>query len=277
MLIASISFAWMNACVKFLGHIPVLEIMLFRAVITLIFSYLILKKKQVNPWGSNHRFLIARGVFGAFGLLCYFYTLQHMELANAIVIHYLSPLLTTVFALLFLKEPVRKIQWLAFIISIIGVLMVKGFSNVNLFDFFIGILGAVFTGLAYNAIKNMKGKEDVDVIIFYQPLVALPFVLILLAIFPNQFILPSFKDLLFLIGTSVFTQLGQFYMTRAYQMDSAARVSSVSYIGIIWAVLMGKFLFDDQYPLSVLLGMAVVLLGVFVNLKKKSTQELPDQ
>ena len=68
MLIAGFSFAWMNACVKFMPHIPIFEIILFRAGVTFIMSYLILKKKKVFPWGVNHKFLIARGVFGALGL-----------------------------------------------------------------------------------------------------------------------------------------------------------------------------------------------------------------
>ncbi len=277
MLIASISFAWMNACVKYIDHIPVVEIILIRAIVTLIISYITLKKKGVNPWGNHHKFLIARGIFGALGLLCYFYTLQQMALANAIVIHYLSPLFTTIIALLFLKESVRIIQWISFAISITGVLMVKGFSNVTTFDFAIGVAGAFFTGLAYNAIRNMKGKEDADVIIFYQPLIALPLILLIMLFLPYQIIIPNAMDWLFLIGTGIFTQIGQYYITRAYQADSAARISSVSYIGIIWAVLIGKFLFDDSYPISVLTGMTIVLVGVFTNLNALIVRQLADK
>jgi len=277
MLIASISFAWMNACVKYIDHIPVVEIILIRALVTLIISYITLRKKGVNPWGNHHKFLIARGIFGALGLLCYFYTLQQMALANAIVIHYLSPLFTTVIALLFLKESVRIIQWISFAISITGVLMVKGFSNVTTFDFAIGVAGAFFTGLAYNAIRNMKGKEDADVIIFYQPLIALPFIILIMLFLPYQIVIPNALDWVFLIGTGIFTQIGQYYITRAYQADSAARISSVSYIGIIWAVLIGKFLFDDSYPISVLSGMLIVLIGVFINLNALKVRQLADK
>jgi len=266
MLIASIAFAWMNVCVKFIGRIPVFEVILFRAFITLTLSYGILRKRKIYPWGVNHRFLIARGVFGACGLICYFYTLQKMQLANAIVIHYLSPIFTTLIALMFLGERVRILQFLAFAISFAGVIMVKGFANVDTFDFMMGVCGAFFTGLAYNAIRNMKGKEDADVIIFYQPLVAVPVVLIYLLAFPADLKMPVGIEWLFLIGTGIFTQIGQYYITRAYQMDTAARISSVSYIGIIWAVLFGKFMFEDTYPLSVLSGMTVVLAGVFLNL-----------
>ncbi len=266
MLFASIAFAWMNVCIKFTGRIPIFELMLFRAGITLVLSYAILKKKKVSPWGNNRKFLIARGLFGACGLICYFYTIQRMQLANAIVIHYLSPIFTTLIALAFLGERVRLLQILAFGVSFGGVIMVKGFANVDTFDFLMGVLGAFFTGLAYNAIRNMKDKEDADVIVFYQPLVAVPVALVYFLLFPQPLLMPHGAEWFFLAGTGILTQVGQYYITRAYQMDTAARVSSVSYIGIVWAVLFGKFLFHDSYPASVLSGMCVVLAGVFLNL-----------
>lgn len=277
MLIASVAFAWMNFSVKSIGHIPVFEVILFRAIITLIISYAILKKRKVNPWGTHHKFLIARGVFGAFGLICYFYTLQNMHLANAIVIHYLSPIFTTLIALMFLGEKVRYIQWISFAISFTGVIMVKGFANVDTFDFFMGVCGAFFSGLAYNAIRNMKDKEDADVIVFYHPLVSLPIVILYILIFPQTLVMPKGWDWLYLIGTGIFTQIGQYYITRAYQMDTAARISSVSYVGILWGVLMGKFIFDDTYEIEVLTGMAIVIAGVMLNLNALKVRKLSEK
>lgn len=267
MLIASVGFACMNASVKYISNIPVFEIILFRSLITLVISYATLKKRKVNPWGTHHKFLLARGLFGAGGLICYFYTIQHLQLANAIVIHYLSPIFTTLIAMLFLNERVKSIQWIAFGISFTGVIMVKGFAEINLLDFIVGVIGAALSGFAYNAIRNMKGKEDADVIVFYHPLISLPIVLVYLLIFPQARVMPTGYDWLFLIGTGIFTQIGQYYITRAYQMDTAARISSVSYIGILWAVLMGKFIFGESYPASVLAGMLVVLAGVMINLR----------
>jgi drug/metabolite transporter (DMT)-like permease len=60
-------------------------------------------------------------------------------------------------------------------------------------------------------------------------------------------------------------------------MDTAARISSVSYIGIFWGVIMGKFIFNDTYPASVLLGMSVVLSGVMLNLNALKVRKLADK
>jgi drug/metabolite transporter (DMT)-like permease len=140
-----------------------------------------------------------------------------------------------------------------------------------------GVAGALFTGFAYNAIRNMKDKEDADVIIFYHPLISLPVVLIYFLIFPQNLVMPHGFDWLYLIGTGVFTQFGQYYITRAYQMDTAARISSVSYVGIIWGVLFGKFLFDDQYEIGVISGMAIVIAGVMLNLNALKVRKLADK
>jgi drug/metabolite transporter (DMT)-like permease len=241
MLIASVAFALMNLSVKRIAHIPVFEVILARVIISFIISYATVKYKGIYPWGKHKKFLIARGLFGACGLIAYYYTLQHMALANAIVIHYLSPIFT-------------------------GVVMVKGFANVSGFDFMMGIVAALFTGLAYNAIRNMKDQEHADVIVLYHPLITFPIVVMYFFLFPADLVWPNGIDWLYLFGTGIFTQIGQYFMTRAYQNDTAARVSSVSYIGIIWGVLLGITCFNDHYPIAVMLGICLVLLGVLVNL-----------
>ena len=266
MLIASVAFALMNLSVKRIAHIPVFEVILARVIISFIISYATVKYKGIYPWGKNKKFLIARGLFGACGLIAYYYTLQHMALANAIVIHYLSPIFTTIIAMLFLNESIKRIQWLAFAISFTGVVMVKGFANVSGFDFMMGIVAALFTGLAYNAIRNMKDQEHADVVVLYHPLITFPIVVLYFFLFPADLVWPNGIDWLYLFGTGIFTQIGQYFMTRAYQNDTAARVSSVSYIGIIWGVLLGITCFNDHYPIAVMLGICLVLLGVLVNL-----------
>lgn len=269
MLIAGIAFAGMNVSVKYLNRIPLFEIILARVLITLLLSYRTLKIRNINPWGNNKMFLILRGFFGGCGLICYFYTLQNMEIANAIVIHYLSPIFTTVIAIFVFSERVKFIQWISFGISFMGVIAVKGFAKVETLDFAIGILGALFTGFAYNAIKNMKNKEESDVIIFYHPLVTLPLTLIYFFIFPQPLVIPNIVELLLLFATGICTQIGQYFITRAYQIEDAAKISSVTYIGIIWGVLIGKFMFNDHYSASVLFGMLLVIAGVLLNLNNQ--------
>ena len=93
MLLAGIFFAMMNVSVKYIPHIPAIEIIVFRSIFSLIFSYLVLKKQKVNVFGNNKKWLIIRGVVGSIGLISFFYTLQNIPLASAVTIQYLSPIL----------------------------------------------------------------------------------------------------------------------------------------------------------------------------------------
>ena len=94
MLIATVCFAVMNVFVKLVTHIPPVEIVFFRSLVSFFMSFVMLKSQNVNIWGNRKSILIARGLVGAVSLSIYFYTLQQIPLASAITIQYLSPIFT---------------------------------------------------------------------------------------------------------------------------------------------------------------------------------------
>jgi drug/metabolite transporter (DMT)-like permease len=65
----------------------------------------------------------------------------------------------------------------------------------------------------------------------------------------------------------VFTQVGQFFMTRSYQEAETQLVSGISYAGIIWGTGFGFFLFNETYSWIQYLGMLLVLLGMYLNIR----------
>ena len=94
MLISVGCFAAVNLMVKFLPHLPATELVLFRSLITFVISYLLLRRKRVNPWGNNKKWLLIRGIAGTTALTVFFYTIQKMPLSAAVTIQYLSPFFT---------------------------------------------------------------------------------------------------------------------------------------------------------------------------------------
>ena len=64
MIISSFAFSLMHLCVKALPHIPVFELVFFRSIVSLIISYIALRKKSVPVLGNNRKVLLARGMFG---------------------------------------------------------------------------------------------------------------------------------------------------------------------------------------------------------------------
>jgi drug/metabolite transporter (DMT)-like permease len=267
MLLATLSFSIVNVMVKYLSGVPPLEIVFFRGIFMLIFSIAILKHQKVPMWGNNKLILFLRGFFGTIGVALFFISLTRMELATAIVIHYTAPIFTTIIALIFLKERVKNIQWIFLLLSFGGVLVVKGFGNVDTIDFLIGIASAFFSGFAYNAIRRLKNSENPNVVILYFPLVTIPLMIIYYIIFPGDWKTPQGMDWLLLTGIGVFTQVAQFFMTKAYQKEPANRIAGVSYSGLLAAIFFGYTIFSEVLSFWVFIGMALVIVGVVLNLQ----------
>lgn len=267
MLLASFSFGLMNVCVKMVKDIPVAETVFFRAVVQIVLGYLTLLQLGVSPMGKNKMLLLQRGFYGSVGLICYFYTLQHMPLGNAIIIHYLAPVLTTILAIRMAGEKVISIQWLFFTLAFVGVIVVNGAGQqVPLIPMLAGLGGALFSALAYNTIKKLKGVEDPNVVVLYFPMVSVPIALSYFLFRPADWVWPEGTQWLWLIATGITTQIGQFFMTRAYQEDLASRVSAVSYVGVLWGAGAGLLIFDEHYQALQYIGMAMVIGGVILNI-----------
>lgn len=269
MLIATFVFMVMKVCVKYVPHIPAIEIILFRSIISLVISYYFLAKQKVSVWGNNKKVLILRGASGAFALVTYFSLLQQIPLATAATLQYVAPVFATILGIFLVKEKVKPIQWLFFAISFAGVIVIQGFdARISYFHLIIGISSALGTALAYNFVRKLKTTEHPLVIIFYFPLVMLPISGVWSSIVWVQ---PQGWDWLVLFGVGIFTQIAQFFMTKSYQVAEVSKVSILNYVGMIYALIFGWFLFDETFNLMTYLGMALVLGGVIANvvLKRK--------
>ncbi len=264
MLLATFLFVTMNVFVKMVPHIPVMEIILFRSLVSLIISGVLIKFQGLNPWGVQKKYLLMRGFFGALALILFFATLQNIPLGSAVTIRYLTPVFTAFFGIFMLGEKVRKVRWIFFGIALLGVLMVKGFDpRISWLYFSMGVGSALFSGIAYNSIRKMKDSDHPLVIILYFPLVAIP----ICGVWSYfDWVQPQGWDWFHLIMIGLLTQTAQYFMTRAYHSDRVVKVSSVNYIGLVFALFYGIFLFDESYNLKVLLGMVVLLIGMFLNL-----------
>jgi len=263
-LLSALLFSFMWVCVKMLHHLPASEIVFFRALFSVTVSYAWLRKLKVPVWGNNRKALWLRGVFGTASLIMQFYVVHHIPLASASLLHYVSPIFTALLAWWVLGERLFKIQWLFFAISFLGVAFIKGFDNrVSTFYFLLGLAAALLAGAAYTTVRKLKDTEHPLVIMIYFPLIALP-VAGTLAYF--DWTSPVGRDWFWLLGVGLFTQAGQYYMTLAYQVETAAKVASTNYVGILYVLVLGYWLFGESFNWQTYLGMVLVIAGVLLNM-----------
>lgn len=264
MLISTFFFALMNALVKYLHHIPFYELILFRSLVAGSMAAFEIKRQGLSLLGVNKKYLFLRGLTGSFALLSFFYTLQTMPLASAVTVQYLSPIFTSFLAIFLLKERMRAIQWLFLLVAFGGVLMVKGFdTRVSFFELSMGICSALMAGFAYNFIRKLRTTDNPYVVVFYFPLIAIPVVAPLCV---WEWVQPEGWDWLWLLLMGIFTQLGQINLTKSYQSAEVGTVSSLLYTGVIYALMIGWLWFEESFQWENFLGMAIIILGVLLNL-----------
>jgi drug/metabolite transporter (DMT)-like permease len=267
MLWSVLFFGLAHSCVKFLPHLSFLQLVFLRQLIAMILCILPLWKLGILPTGKNKPLLIGRGVAGTIALTTYFYSLQHMPLATAVTIQYLSPILTLLLAHFILKERTAKTQWWLAIVAFAGVLMVKGFdARVSNFELAIALTSVVFSALAYNTVRALKGEDHELVIVFYFTAVSLP----LIGPFAfSEWQAPGFYDWGFIFLIGFFTWAAQLAMTKAYKLEPASDVAIYSYVGLVLALALGYFFFEESFDWMTLLGMGLILGSVAMAARMK--------
>jgi drug/metabolite transporter (DMT)-like permease len=265
MLIALTFFAVMNVLVKLIPRIGPVEIVFFRSVISFVISFIAVRQIGISIWGNNKKWLIIRGVAGSIGLLLFFSTIKQMPLGSAVAIQYISPVFTTILGIFIVKERVYSIQWVFFLIAFTGVILIQGFDpRVTASQVTIGVLSAIASGMAYNSIRKLKISDHPMVIIFYFPLITIPITGLYLLLRGWQ--TPDLMELAVLLTIGVATQFAQYFMTKAFQSDELSKVSSIQYLGIVFALVLGYLVFDEAYTLKSFAGILIILLGVILNI-----------
>lgn len=269
MIISGLCFAIVHAAVKAIDRIPAHEIVVTRAVISLLLTWVALKRAGLSPWGQNRPMLVFRGVAGTAALLLYFHTIQAMPLATAVTIQYLHPILTVILASFFLREPARFGQWLCFALSFIGVVFVKGFdARVTPLDLGLGIASAGCSAVAYNLIRALRDEDPALVVMFYLPLVSFIVVGPWTAF---HFVMPQGAEWPVLLLIGVFTQIAQYFMTRAYQSDTAANISNLNYLGIIYASGIGLIFFNETVTALAVIGIITIVASAIFSTRLGAT------
>lgn len=273
-LLSTLFFALVNTGVKTLSNpiyfgfqkFPPHQIVFIRSVISFFISYYFLKKNKLPILGVNKKWLLIRGIFGTLALTLFFFTLQHLNLAIATVLQYLSPIFTILISMYFFKEKVLKMQWLMIAISFVGVIMlgIEKMQNnhLDLFWLGMGLLSAGFSGIAYNAIIQCRNTDSPLNIVIYFPMLAAP-VMGIWCLY--EFVVPNFIELFILILIGLFTQFAQVFMTKALHSANASHIVPFKYLGAIYAVFLGYFIFDEKLSNLSLMAMGVIIFGLLGN------------
>jgi len=273
MLLSGLGFALMAVCVKYASQsgLPLFEIVAARALVSLIISYIDVRRRGVHPLGQRKGLLVARAVVGTLALMCVYYAVTSMPLADATVLQYLHPMFTALIAWFVLKERIHSATLICIILSLTGLILIARpaflfgslHSEIDTFALVAAILGALGSAVAYVLVRKLNETEDSSVIILYFPLFALPFALVCLG---ADFVWPQGWQWLVLVLVGVFTQVGQVGLTKAMQTETAGKATAFSYVQVVFAAVLGWVFFAEIPSVWTYLGGGLIVLGAAINL-----------
>jgi drug/metabolite transporter (DMT)-like permease len=268
MLLSTLSFAFMNAIVKYSIGYPTMQIVFFRAFGTLVITFSYLKFAGISQWGNQKKLLIYRGIVGVAAMALFFWGVHYISVGSAVTLRYVSPIFAGVLAVLFLKETIKPLQWVFFLVAFFGVYLIKSFdaSNSN-FGIFLVLLAAFFSAVVYILITKI-GKGDHPVVVVHY------FVLIgtLVGGVGSFFVWkpPVFSDFLLLSSLGFFGFFGQLFMTKAFQNAQAHMVAPFKYVEVLFTLFFGVFILFETYNIYHLIGTFLVIFSLVLNVLYKS-------
>ncbi len=257
-------FALMNMMVRFAGDLPSIEKSFFRNFVAVFFAFIALKRSHTPirvPKGALKPLLL-RSIFGTMGILCNYYAIDHLMLADASILNKLSPFFAILFSFILLKEKVHPFAAGCVITAFIGSLFIikpgMGMFTTSL-SAFIGLLGGLGAGIAYTYVRILgtHGVKGPFIVLFFSAfscLVTLPYLIF-------DFHPMSFAQFGCLLLAGLFASGGQFTITAAYTYAPARDISIYDYSQIIFSTMLG-FVFLGQIPdyLS-FIGYGIIILS----------------
>jgi drug/metabolite transporter (DMT)-like permease len=277
--LSSLSFfctAVMSALVKATEELTsTAVVLLFQNLICLLF---IIPVTLHRGWASLrtdkiglHIFRAATGTAAWYAL---FIAITMMPLTNAILLTFSAPLWMPVIAWAVLREQAPKATWVGAAIGFVGVVLVlqPHHQHFNVGALF-ALAGAFFLAIAMMSIRWLGATEPMPRILFYYFL----FSTVLVAPFALVDWKPfGVRGSMYLIGIALTLLVGQVLIVLAYRYASAVKVGPFIYTVIVFTALIDWVLWNRAPTPVVLLGMALVIGGGIIAIRKKSEASLAD-
>lgn len=255
-------FALMSFFVRMAGDLPPIQKSFFRNFVAAIFAGVILMKNGVpfHCKKENLGYMLGRSICGTIGILCNFYAVDHLVLADASMLNKMSPFFAVIFSYFLLKEKITVPQGLFVIGAFVGSLFVikPTFSNMDLLPSLIGLCGGIGAGAAYTMVRKLgeRGEKGPFIVFFFSTfscVVTLPWLLF-------DYHPMSLAQIGILLFAGLSAAGGQFSITAAYCYAPAREISVYDYSQIIFSAGLGFFFFEQIPDLLSWIGYAVICL-----------------
>lgn len=269
-LISVMIFIVMASMIKATAaHVPAGQAVFFRSffAIPVIVIWLFQRRELATGFRAVHPVgHLWRGLVGTLAMGMGFAGLGFLPLPEVTAIGYAAPLLTVVFAAMFLGEEVRIFRIASVALGLAGVLIVLSprltvmhstmEAQAEGFGAMLVLGSAVFAALAQVFVRKLVRTEKTPAIVFWFSLTAS---VLSLATLPFGWVIPTPFEAALLVGAGFLGGLGQIFLTSSYREADASLVAPFDYASMLFALLIGYFVFSEVPTPTMLAGAALVV------------------
>ena len=257
--LGSFGLVLMAALAKYLGNrLPPFEILFFRSFVGFLVALWVFRKDLGEPFRTKRQGAhFFRGLVGAGGNACFFWTITHMMLADSLALQFSRPLWMIPIAMCFLSEIVGLRRAIVACVGFCGILMyARPFTDGFDPNALVGACGGLFAALVVLAIKRLQTTEKTGVIMFYYAWWNAFFAL-LPALY--TWIMPTGNELVLLVLIGVMGMGGQALITHGLSMGDATALVPLDYVRVIYAAILGFALFGEVPAAWSFAGMGLIM------------------
>ncbi len=216
---------------------------------------------------------ILRASSGFLSMTMWFYAVSMIPIADAVSISFIVPSLTTIFAIIFLKEKINIKNWISIIIGFIGVLIIirPGFKEFNI-AYLLMIVSACFWAISNILTKILSASQQPINVVAYLTII----MTILSVPFGVFYIQPlTIFSIFLLIAMAIISNLSYFLLSKSYSKADLSIVQPFDFTRLIFSALIGYFIFDEKVDLLTIIGSLIILCGLLIALPKKNINQKP--
>ena len=268
-LLSGLFMAGMFVSVKAVSEeVPLGEIVFFRSFFAIIPLVIFLWIRAEFPKGlatkrPGAHFI--RASFGALALFFSFAAIQRLNLAEAVLIAQLSPILTAIAAVILLSERLTRWRIGGLFLGFAGIVVLVwpeleagARDQAKLIGYAIGIASAVLSALALIMVRSLNTTESPGAIALYFVLASMLGALLTL---PWGWVVPVGHTLALLIAAGVFGGFAHIAMTLAFRYAEASRLAPFEYVAFLWPLLADLFIFNLPLSTAFILAAPLILAG----------------
>lgn len=254
---------------------------LFGVIVVLII--MLMTKKKIIPPKAPWLLILIVGIFNSvfpWSLISFSETLLSSSMAS--ILNATTPIWTVLVGILFFKTKVQPIQWAGIIIGFVGIFVLLDIDISQLqIDNFYGFLGMISATFFYGLSAQMSRRYFSELSSFQIALFTLITSTVITSIivpitgsYHWNYLIENPKTLLSFIGLGGFGS-GIAYLIFYYiiQKGSAEFASLVTYLVPISALVWGVAILSESVKVSMILGLILILVGVYVSSYKKKQRK----